>query len=127
MAPDDAKDLILELLDGDKAEDITAIDLIGKTSIADYMIVATGRSSRHVSAVASHISQKLKNHVSGGIKIEGQSAGDWVLVDAGDVIVHIFREEVRQFYQIEKIWMDPDAWLKQQKDTKIIENAEFTA
>lgn len=91
------------------------------------MIVATGRSSRHVSSVATHISDDMKRRVSGGVKIEGQGAGDWVLVDAGDVIVHLFREEVRQFYQIEKIWMDPELWLQKQKESQSDKSLESIA
>lgn len=95
---------ILESLDRDKAEDIVSIDLQGKTSIADHMVVASGRSSRHVSAIADHVLKTLKDTGFGRARIEGQAACDWVLIDAGDVIVHIFRPEVREFYRLEKMW-----------------------
>lgn len=96
-------DTILTSLDDDKAQDILTIDLLGKTSIADRMIVASGTSARQVSAMAEHIVAKLREQ---GLKAqtEGQKNGDWVLIDAGDVVVHLFRPEVRAFYQIERIW-----------------------
>jgi ribosome-associated protein len=99
---------ILSSLDDDKAQDVLAIDLVGKTSIADRMIVASGTSARAVTAMAEHLTEKLK---AAGLKTktEGQKQGDWVLVDAGDVIVHLFRPEVRAFYNIERIWAAPDA------------------
>jgi ribosome-associated protein len=87
-----------------KAEDIVAVDLGGKSPIADYMVIASGRSSRHVSAVADKLLQTLKSQGSGPIKTEGLAQADWVLIDAGDVIVHIFRPEVRSFYNLEKLW-----------------------
>lgn len=96
-------------LEDDKAQDIVTIDLVGKTSIADRMIVATGGSARLVNAITDHIVQKLKEL---GIrpKTEGQQQCDWVLIDAGDVIIHVFRPEVRAFYNIEKIWaLSPEA------------------
>ena len=96
-------------LEDDKAQDIVIIDLVGKTSIADRMIVASGNSARLVNAMTDHVAQRLK---SSGIvpKIEGQAQCDWVLVDAGDVIVHLFRPEVRAYYNIEKIWgVSPDS------------------
>lgn len=101
----------MSLLNDDKGEDLVEISLNGKSSMADYMIVVSGRSSRHVSSMAAHILDKLKPHVP-SISSEGQSGGDWVLVDAGDVIVHLFRPEVREFYQIEKLWSEPEAWMK---------------
>jgi ribosome-associated protein len=99
-------DTILASLDDDKAQDVLAIDLVGKTSIADRMIIASGTSGRMVSAMAEHLMAKLK---AMGLKpqSEGQKHGDWVLVDAGDVIVHLFRPEVRTFYNIERIWAAP--------------------
>lgn len=102
--PKELLDLILTSLDDDKAEDIVLIDLAGKTIMADAMVVATGRSARHVSAMADHIQDKLKAAGFGSRPIEGQATGDWVLVDAGDVVVHIFRPEVRVFYNIEAMW-----------------------
>ena len=101
--PESIKDLIVQSLDDDKAEDIIAIDLQGKTAIADYMVIASGRSTRQVTGLASKVSEKL--HKDGlQARIEGKDNGDWVLVDAGDVIIHLFRPEVRSFYGIEKIW-----------------------
>ncbi len=97
---------ILESLDDDKAQDVQDIDLVGKTSIADRMIVASGTSGRMVIAMAQHLVTKLK---ALGMKprSEGEQHGDWVLVDAGDVIVHLFRPEVRAFYGVERIWQNP--------------------
>ena len=87
-----------------KAEDVVEIDLTGKTSIADTMIVASGRSHRHVGAMADHLLRTLKDAGFGRARVEGLPHCDWVLIDAGDVIVHLFRPEVRSFYNIEKIW-----------------------
>jgi ribosome-associated protein len=87
-----------------KAEDSVAIDLSGKSSIADYMVVTSGRSQRHVSAVAEHVVKDLKDAGAVHIRVEGMRQGDWVLIDAGDVIVHVFRPEVRTFYNLEKMW-----------------------
>jgi ribosome-associated protein len=102
--PNELLDLILTSLVDDKAEDIVLIDVTGKTVMADAMVVATGRSQRHVSAIAEHIREKLKAAGYGTRPVEGLSTGDWVLVDAGDVVVHIFRAEVRAFYNIEAMW-----------------------
>jgi ribosome-associated protein len=98
------EDLITARLEDDKAEDIVSIDLTDKSSVADRMIVASGRSHRHVGAIADHILRALKDAGHGRARVEGMPHCDWVLIDAGDVIVHIFRPEVRQFYNIEKIW-----------------------
>ena len=93
-----------------KAEDVVEIDLTGKTSIADTMIVASGRSHRHVGAIAERVLGVLKERGFGPARVEGLPACDWVLIDAGDVIVHLFRPEVRAFYNIEKIWsVEPPA------------------
>jgi ribosome-associated protein len=97
-------ELVLARLDEDKAEDVVVIDLMGKSPLADTIIVASGRSARHVSALSDHILRSLKEGGFGKAQIEGLPQADWVLIDAGDVIVHIFRPEVRAFYQIEKIW-----------------------
>ncbi|MDX2145226.1 MAG: ribosome silencing factor [Rhodospirillaceae bacterium] len=94
---------MLASLDADKGQDIQHLDVTGKTSIADRMIVASGTSTRQVSAMAEHLVTKLKS-LGVRVRSEGQTNGDWVLVDAGDVIVHIFRPEVRAFYSIEKLW-----------------------
>jgi ribosome-associated protein len=96
--------LILTKLDDDKAEDILAIDLKGSSPLADTIVIASGRSQRHVSALADHLLRALKDAGYGRAQVEGLPHADWVLIDAGDVIVHLFRPEVRSFYQIEKIW-----------------------
>jgi ribosome-associated protein len=98
------QELILARLDDDKAQDIVVIDLKDKSSIADCMIVASGRSQRHVGAVADHLLRALKEAGAGKARVEGMPHCDWVLIDAGDVIVHLFRPEVRSFYNLEKIW-----------------------
>lgn len=104
LSPEDLKDLIETSLDADKAEDIATIDLRGKTTIADYMIVANGRSSRQVGALADKLLNRLREKGMKSIRVEGMAQGDWVVIDAGDVVVHLFRPEVRDFYNIEKIW-----------------------
>ena len=91
-------------LDDMKAVDVVEIDLVGRTSIADAMIIASGTSARHVGSVADRITQKLKDSGHGRVRVEGVPACDWVLIDAGDVIVHVFRPEVRGFYNLEKMW-----------------------
>ena len=96
--------LIVERLDDDKAQDIVCIDLKGKSSVADTLIIASGRSHRHVGALADHVLRALKDAGYGKAKVEGLPACDWVLIDVGDVVVHLFRPEVRSFYNIEKIW-----------------------
>ena len=96
--------LILTRLDDDKAQDVVFIDLKDKSSVADGMIVASGRSHRHVGALADHLLRALKEAGHGRARVEGLPHCDWVLIDAGDVIVHLFRPEVRAFYNIEKIW-----------------------
>ena len=98
--------LIRESLEDDKAVDIFEIDLKGKSSFADAMIVATGNNTRLVGAMTEHLKQKLKKSGVKNLSIEGQKHCDWVLIDAGDVIIHIFRREVRDFYKIEKLWAD---------------------
>ena len=98
--------LILEELDEDKAEEIVRIDLSGKSEIADVMIIASGRSQRHVGAMADKILRKLKAAGAGPARSEGQPACDWVLIDAGDAILHLFRPEVRAFYNLERIWSE---------------------
>ena len=96
--------IVLDTLEDNKAEEIQTIDLKGKTTIADAMVVSSGRSHRHVGAIADYLVQALKDAGVGQIRVEGVPACDWVLVDAGDVIVHIFRPEVRAFYNLEKMW-----------------------
>ena len=99
--------LVMDCLDDAKAEDIVAIDLSGKTSIGDHMVVASGRSDRHVGAIADQLGRKLKEEGFGRMRVEGLPSCDWVLVDVGDVIVHVFRPEVREFYNLEKMWQAP--------------------
>lgn len=96
--------LILSVLDDAKAEETITIDLQGKSSIADYMIVTTGRVNRHVGAIADHVVKELHGAGIKSVHVEGMPNCDWVLIDAGDVVVHVFRPEVRTFYNIEKMW-----------------------
>jgi len=97
-------DFITDILDTQSAEDIVRLDLAGKSSIADVMIVASGRSNRHVSALSDYVLRGLKEVGLKKLGIEGNKQNDWVLIDAGDVIVHVFRPEVREFYALEKLW-----------------------
>ena len=97
-------DLVLKSLDDAKAEQTVSIDITGKSSLTDHMVVTSGRSNRHVSAVADQVVRALRDAGFGKPRVEGLPHADWVLVDAGDVIVHIFRPEVREFYNIEKMW-----------------------
>src|SRR3954447_15893463 len=92
-------------LDDAKAEEVVSIDLKGKSSIGDFMVIASGRSDRHVGAIADQIQRKLKERGRGRVRTEGTEACDWVLIDAGDIIVHVFRPEVREFYNLERMWM----------------------
>jgi ribosome-associated protein len=96
-------ELVCTSLDDDKAEQVTVIDLRGRTSIADHMVIATGRSSRQVGAMADHLITKLKQ-AGLGASAEGVPQCDWVLIDGGDILVHLFRPEVRTFYNLEKLW-----------------------
>ena len=98
------RDAIHSTLDDMKAEEIVQIDLRGKTSIGDTMLVCSGRSSRQVAAIADRVVEVLKADHGVLSRVEGKETGDWVLIDAGDVIVHVFRPEVREFYQLEKMW-----------------------
>jgi len=116
LSPDDQgriaalENLILAKLDDDKAQDVVFIDLKGKSAMADGLVVASGRSHRHVGAMADHLLRSLKDAGYGRCRVEGLPACDWVLIDTGDVIVHLFRPEVRAFYNIEKIWsVEPPA------------------
>lgn len=96
---------IIASLTADKAEDIVQIDLRGKTAIGDYMIICSGRSTRQVAAISERLAQNVKDEFGLSPRIEGKDTGDWVLIDTGDVIVHVFRPEVREFYQLEKMWL----------------------
>jgi len=100
--------MVLKRLDDEKAQDILFIDLKGKSSIADGLVVASGRSHRHVGAIADHLLRAIKDAGHGRARVEGMPACDWVLIDAGDLVIHLFRPEVRTFYNLEKIWsVDP--------------------
>ncbi|CDX25368.1 Ribosomal silencing factor RsfS [Mesorhizobium sp. ORS 3324] len=99
---------VLASLEDSKAENIVSIDIQGKSSLGDYMVVASGRSHRHVSAVADHLLKALKDAGLGMARVEGLASADWVLIDSGDIIVHVFRPEVREFYNLEKMWQAPD-------------------
>lgn len=96
--------IILNRLDEDQAQNVVSIDLAGKSNVADAMVIASGRSHRHVGAIADKIARELKEAGFGSAAVEGLPACDWVLIDAGDVIVHVFRPEVRTFYNLERIW-----------------------
>lgn len=98
---------VLKSLDDDKAEDVVQIDLRGKSEMGDFMVIASGRSSRQVSSIAEKLTDRLKQTFGILSKVEGKTTGDWVLIDTGDVIVHVFRPEVREFYQLEKMWLNP--------------------
>jgi ribosome-associated protein len=101
--------LVLQSLDDDQAQDVVSIPLEGKTDIADHMVIASGRSTRQVAAMAEKLAERIKQNGFGFTRIEGLPAADWVLVDAGDVIVHVFRPEVRSFYNLERMWAFGDA------------------
>jgi ribosome-associated protein len=96
---------VIASLEDDKAEDIVTIDLRGRSSVADHMVICSGRSSRQVGAIAEKLMDRLKQEFGRQCRIEGKDQGDWVLIDTQDVIVHVFRPEVREFYQLEKMWM----------------------
>ena len=97
-------DLVLRSLDDDKAVDVVSIPLSGKSNIADYMVIASGRSTRQVAAMAEKLSERIKRDLGRGVRVEGLPVADWVLIDADDVIVHLFRPEVRSFYNLERMW-----------------------
>ncbi|NBE09259.1 ribosome silencing factor [Rhodobacter sp. CCP-1] len=100
---------VLKSVDDDKAEDIVQIDLRGRSDVADYMVICSGRSSRQVAAISEKLVDRLKQDFRVSSKMEGKETGDWVLIDTGDVIVHVFRPEVREFYQLEKMWLPGSA------------------
>ncbi len=97
-------ELVLRSLDDDKAVDVVSIPLIGKSSIADHMVIASGRSSRQVASMAQKLTERIKQQMGRSVRLEGLPVADWVLIDADDVIVHIFRPEVRSFYNLERMW-----------------------
>lgn len=109
---DPSSELLLERivasLEDDKAEEIVQIDLRGRSEVADYMVICSGRSSRQVAAISEKLVERLKQEFGRLCKIEGKETGDWVLIDTADVIVHVFRPEVREFYQLEKMWLPAD-------------------
>jgi ribosome-associated protein len=108
--PDALKDVILKSIDDDKGEDIVVIDLRGKSSLTDFIVIASGRSARQVGAMADHLVRKIQPQLSFRMQVEGLPQGDWVLIDCGDAVVHLFRPEVRDFYAIEKMWgLEPPA------------------
>ena len=102
-------DLVLQSLDDDQAQDVVTIPLEGKTAIADHMVIASGRSTRQVASMAQKLAERIKHGGFGNVRIEGLPAADWVLIDAGDVVVHLFRPEVRTFYNLERMWGFGDA------------------
>jgi ribosome-associated protein len=97
-------DLVMSQLDDDQAQEIVSIPLAGKISIADHMVIASGRSTRQVAAMAQKLAERIKQAGFGPVRLEGLPAADWVLIDAGDVVVHLFRPEVRSFYNLERMW-----------------------
>jgi ribosome-associated protein len=97
-------DLVLRSLDDDQAVDIVSIPLTGKSNIADYMVIASGRSSRQVASMAEKLTERIKRELGRNVRIEGLPVADWVLIDAQDVIIHLFRPEVRSFYNLERMW-----------------------
>lgn len=102
--PGSLHELVLRSLDDDQAQEIVSIPLEGKTAIADHMVIASGRSTRQVAAMAQKLSERVKHGGFGHVRIEGLPAADWVLIDCGDVVVHLFRPEVRSFYDLERMW-----------------------
>ncbi|MGQ0565853.1 MAG: ribosome silencing factor [Gemmobacter sp.] len=105
QTPDQVLAAVLASLDDDKAEEVVQIDLRGRSDMADFMVIAQGRSSRQVAAISEKLVDRLKQDLGIVSRMEGKETGDWVLIDAGDVIVHVFRPEVRAFYQLEKMWL----------------------
>lgn len=101
------RDVVVHALDENKGEEIVSLDLKDKCSFTDFMVVASGRSARHVSALADHVVDALRKADGHVMSVEGRETGDWVLIDAGDVVIHLFRPEIRQFYNIEKMWAIP--------------------
>ncbi|MDP2083994.1 MAG: ribosome silencing factor [Gemmobacter sp.] len=104
FSPQEVLAAVLASVDDDKAEDVVEIDLRGRSDVADYMVICSGRSTRQVAAIAEKLAERLKSAFGIIAKLEGKETADWVLLDSGDVIVHVFRPEVREFYQLEKMW-----------------------
>ncbi len=117
MADNDGVDalyaLVMQQLDDDQAQEIVSIPLEGKSSVADHMVVASGRSTRQVAAMAQKLAEKIKQAGFGPARVEGLPQADWVLIDAGDIVVHLFRPEVRSFYNLERMWSFEGGELKQ--------------
>ncbi|UXU75992.1 MULTISPECIES: ribosome silencing factor [unclassified Paracoccus (in: a-proteobacteria)] len=109
LTSDQLLDRILASLDDDKAEDVVTIDLRGRSAMADHMVIASGRNARQVAAIAEKLVERIKQLTGRSARVEGKETGDWVLIDTDDVVVHVFRPEVREFYQLEKMWMPADA------------------
>lgn len=109
LTSDQILDRVLASLDDDKAEDVVTIDLRGRSAMADHMVIASGRNARQVASIAEKLVERLKAQTGQSARIEGKDTGDWVLIDTDDVIVHVFRPEVREFYQLEKMWMPADS------------------
>ena len=110
---------ILSSLDDDKAEDIVTIDLSGRSSLCDAIVIGTGRSTRHVASLAENLARRLKEWGLSGVRVEGLTQGDWVLIDAGDVVVHLFRAEVRAYYDLEGMWSVGEKGLKPRKPERV--------
>ena len=110
---------ILSSLDDDKAEDIVKIDLSGRSSLCDAIVIATGRSTRHVASLAESLARRLKEWGLSGVRVEGLTQGDWVLVDTGDVVVHLFRAEVRDYYDLEGMWSVGESGTKAKKPERV--------
>ena len=100
--------LVCDSLADSKAENIVSIDIAGKSALGDFMVVASGRSSRHVASICDRLITELKDAGFGNARVEGLAASDWVLIDSGDIIIHVFRPEIREFYNIEKMWQAPE-------------------
>ena len=108
-SPEQVLAAVLASVDDDKAEEVVQIDLRGRSDVADYMVICSGRSSRQVASISEKLADRLRQQFGVAAKMEGKETGDWVLIDGGDVIVHVFRPEVRDFYQLEKMWMPSSA------------------
>ena len=104
LDPDALLALVLKSLDDDQAQDVISIDLEGKSGIADHMVIASGRSTRQVASMAQKLAERVKHAGYDSPRVEGLPSADWVLIDAGDVVVHLFRPEVRSFYNLERMW-----------------------
>lgn len=124
MKADTLLSLVMASLDDDKAEDVVVIDLAGKTTIADHMVIASGASKRHIGSMADHLLEKVKASGYRSVAIERTEHSDWVLIDAGDVVVHLFRPEVREFYSLERLWGMP---MLESDRFKVQQQGAFTA